>query len=52
MSDTKAGIKQVKEFFETDGRPLTNTELLDFKKTDSAGYDEVAEGIGNGSFTY
>lgn len=51
-SNTKASIKEVKAFFETDGRELKNTELLEFKKADSDGYDAIAEGIGDGSMTY
>lgn len=31
---TKASIKEVKGFFETDGRELSNSELLAFKKAD------------------
>lgn len=51
MSDTKATVKQVKEFFEADGgRKITLPELSALKA--AGGYDAVAEGIGDGSFTY
>jgi hypothetical protein len=51
MSDTKANVKQVKEFFEADGGSRVSMQELKALK-DAGGYDAIAEGIGNGSLTY
>ncbi len=33
----------LKTFFSTEEKPVTNQELLDFRKASVAGYDEIAE---------
>jgi hypothetical protein len=56
----KATPAQVKAFFEADGgRKVTSAELMALKKTTVNGvvtehgdYDQIAYGIGDGSFTY
>jgi hypothetical protein len=51
VSDTKANVKAVKDFFEADGaRKVSMQELKEVK--DAGGYDALAEGIGDGSLTY
>lgn len=35
-------LAALKEFFGIPGRPITNAELLDLRKGDAAGYDELA----------
>lgn len=50
MSDTKATVKQVKDFFEDGGPKVSMQELKALK--DAGGYDALAEGIGDGSFNY
>jgi hypothetical protein len=44
----KATIAQVKEFF----GGLANKEILELKKADANGWDQLATGIGDGSLTY
>jgi hypothetical protein len=47
----KATLREVREFFEVGGAPkISMQELKDLKN--SGGYDEIAEGIGNGTLTY
>lgn len=47
----RATVKDLKAFFESDGgAKVTMTELKALK--DSGGYDDVAEGIGDGTLTY
>lgn len=52
-------VKTLKGFFETDGaQKVTMSELKDLKGSPSVlgngdtAYDDIAQGIGNGSFTY
>lgn len=47
----KATLKEVREFFEANGaRKISMQELKELKN--SGGYDDIAEGIGNGTLTY
>jgi len=50
----KATLKQLREFFESDGgRKLQMQELKDLKASNGGrDYDQVAEGIGDGTLTY
>lgn len=50
----RATPKQIREFFEEDGKypKVSLSELSDFKKADPEGYDQVANGLGDGSLTY
>jgi hypothetical protein len=50
----KATIKQLQEYFGTNakGEKVTNREVIDFKKADPEGYDQLANGIGDGTLTY
>lgn len=50
----KAKVSEVKAFFEADGgRKVTLPELKEIKASNGGtDYDDVAEGIGNGSLTY
>lgn len=54
----KASPKEVKEFFEANGgRKVGATEIMALKKDpatkkDLPDYDQIAEGIGDGSLTY
>jgi hypothetical protein len=54
----KAELKEVREFFESDGGPkLSAAELMATKKDKPTGqvlidYDQIAEGIGDGTFDY
>lgn len=45
VQQPKATPSEMKTFFSTPERPLSNTELIDFKKTDQAGYDELAHDL-------
>ncbi len=36
-------IEALKTFFSTEAQPVTNQELLQFKKEDPKGFDELAE---------
>lgn len=48
----KATIKQVREFFESNGTPkITMAELKELK-ANQKDYDDIAYGIGNGTLTY
>lgn len=49
---TRATVKAVKDFFESgdSGRKVSMTELKDLKNAD--GYDAIADGIGDETFTY
>lgn len=38
-------IEALKQFFSTEDRPVTNQELLAFKKEDPQGFDELAEAV-------
>ncbi len=38
---TKTGA--LKAFFSTEEKPITNQELLDLRRADAKGYDELAE---------
>ena len=33
----------IKKFFHSDAKPVTNTELLDFARTDKKGYEEIGD---------
>jgi hypothetical protein len=53
----KAELTTVKNFFQEGGPKLAANEIMACKKNKETGevledYDEIAEGIGNGSFTY
>jgi hypothetical protein len=50
----KATIKQVRDYFAADGgTPLKMDELKEFKASNGGrDYDQVAEGIGDGTLTY
>lgn len=50
----KATIVQVKAFFGKNaaGEEISNKEVIAYKQIDSAGYDAIANGIGNGTLTY
>ncbi len=50
----KATIAQVKAYFGKNGagEEISNKEVIDFKKTDSKGYDDIANGLGNETLTY
>lgn len=53
----KASPSEVRAFFEQDGaRKVSARELIALKKDDDKNdlpdYDQIAEGIGNGSLTY
>lgn len=52
MSDTKATVPEVKKFF----GDVTARDLIALKKaagvTHPTAYDDLAEGIGDGSLTY
>lgn len=37
-----ATLQQIKDFFSVPGKPVTNQELIDFKKNDPQGYNEVS----------
>lgn len=39
----KGKIQALKDFFSVPGKPVTNQELIDFKRNDSAGFDELVE---------
>ena len=41
MPEPKGNVAALKEFFGTE-RPVTNTELLHLRKSDPAGFDELA----------
>lgn len=45
-------LKAMKDFFSTPDKPVTNEELIDFKKNDPDGYAQVRDGILNGSLNY
>ena len=38
----KATPSQIKDFFSVPGKPVTNTELIDFKKSAPESYEELA----------
>lgn len=50
----KATIKQLKDFFEADGAPkISMAELKDLKASrDGKDFDQIANGIGDQTFTY
>ena len=54
----KAEMKEVREFFETGAKKVTAADLMGLKRVAGPGgqelpdYDQVAEGIGDGSMTY
>lgn len=50
----KATIKELKAFFETDGgEKISMQELKDLKgANDGRDYDQIANGIGDGTLTY
>lgn len=45
-------IQKVKDFFSTPEKPVTNAELLKLKKADPEGFEQIAEGIQNETYTY
>lgn len=47
----KATVKEFFAFFEADGGTKPTMQELKALK-DAGGYDEIAEGIGNGTLTY
>lgn len=48
----RATVKQIKDFFEADGgRKVSMQELKDLK-ANPKDYDDLANGIGDGSLTY
>jgi hypothetical protein len=49
---TKAKPSEVVAYFSEGGREMKTTELLQLKREDAKGYEQIAEGIGNGTFTY
>ena len=36
-------IEAIKKFFDVPGKPVTNGELIDLKRADPKGFDEIAE---------
>jgi hypothetical protein len=50
----KANIAAVKAYFGKNaaGEEISNKEVIAFKKDDSAGYDQIANGLGDGTLTY
>ncbi len=50
----KASIKDLKAFFEADGgAPIKMQELKDLKASNAGkDYDDIANGIGDGTLTY
>lgn len=48
----KATVPQVKEYFAASGKPLSNAEIIELKKSDPKAYDQIANGIGDGTLTY
>lgn len=51
---TKATLTEVRNYFKADGgTPLRMEELKEFKAVNGGkDYDQIAEGIGNGTLTY
>lgn len=45
-------LGKIKEFFSVPEKPVTNQELIEFKKDDPEGYAEVRDGLLDGSMTY
>lgn len=43
MDKPKTRIQAMKEFFSTPDRPVENKELMEFKKADPEGFEEVAQ---------
>ena len=35
-------VEAIKRFFSVPDKPITNSELIDFRRTDPAGFDELA----------
>lgn len=42
----------MREFFGSDGHPVTSKELVDFKKEDPEGYEQVKKSLLDGTLTY
>ena len=38
-------VRALKDTFGTPGRPVTNQELIDFKRNDPKGFDELVEAL-------
>jgi hypothetical protein len=49
---SKAKPSDVTTFFSDGSRKMTGAELIQLKKEDPDGYEQIAEGIGNGTLTY
>ena len=49
---TMTRIEKVKKFFSTPEKPVTNAELLAFKKGDPEGFEKIADAIDKGEETY
>ena len=37
----QSSVKLLKEFFSVEGKPITNTELIEFRKSDKEGFEEM-----------
>jgi hypothetical protein len=48
----KATPSEVRQYFAIDGELLPAKEIMGLKKADPEGYDQIARGIKNGTYTY
>ena len=53
-TDKPSRVQKMKDFFAEgeDARPLKNAEIIALKRADPKGFDQIADGIADGSFTY
>ena len=43
MADTIGKVGALQQFFGTEAKPVTTTELMDFRRHDMEGFDELAQ---------
>lgn len=52
MAEGPPTMTVIKEFFSTEDHPVTNAELIELKKGDPEGFEQIKAGLTNGTLTY